>query len=438
MKLYVDNVPLASCIVQFMQKQQLKKPYIVLFDSGSSHTWWNGKSLPKGCVPQRGKTVSSTTLAGDMQTNLIAKLEGITFPEFFKTRKIDSVEARVFHADCRYDAIIGRDLLEEMGLILDFKNSKMSWDECHVPMRPFPSSNAAKQDPSPAEQLYMDMMEADLEDDDTLPTCDMTEEGDCDYFLDDEDETSDNRNTEDNYQETKTKHVIKESKYETANIDEVVRSCSHLSQNQQNDLREVLTKYPTLFNNTLGTYPDEKIHLDIKDDAVPHATRAYTVPQNHRAVFKAELDRLVRIGVLEEGSRSEWMAGTFIVPKKLLPGETTPRVRWVSDFRGLNKALKRKMYPIPKIGDILARRTGYQFLTKMDISMQYYTFELDDESAELCTIATPFGVYRYRKMPMGISQAPDIAQEMMEKTLKAIEDLEVYIDDIGIFSKDWT
>ena len=104
------------------------------------------------------------------------------------------------------------------------------------------------------------------------------------------------------------------------------------------------------------------------------------------------------------------MAGTFIVPKKLLPGETTPRVRWVSDFRGLNKALKRKMYPIPKIGDILARRTGYQFLTKMDISMQYYTFELDDESAELCTIATPFGVYRYRKMPMGISQAPDIAR----------------------------
>ena len=250
MKLYVDNVPLASCVVQLMQKQQSKKSYVVLFDSGSSHTWWNGKSLPKGCVPQRGESVSSTTLAGEMQTNLTTKLEGITFPEFFKTRKISSVDARVFHADCRYDAIIGRDLLEEMGLVLDFKNSKMSWDECHVPMQPFPSSDATKGDPSPAEQLYMDMMEADLEDDDTLPTCDMTEEGDCDYFLDDEDETFDDRNREDNYQETTTKGEIKESKYETANIDEVVRSCSHLSQNQQNDLRDVLCKYPTLFNNT--------------------------------------------------------------------------------------------------------------------------------------------------------------------------------------------
>ena len=69
--------------------------------------------------------------------------------------------------------------------------------------------------------------------------------------------------------------------------------------------------------------------------------------------------------------------------------------------------------------------------------MQYYTSELDDESKELCTIATPFGLYRYRHLPMGISTSLDIAQEIMERVLALIEDIEIYIDDIACFSDAW-
>ena len=436
---------MALCMVGSMMKKACAKPLVVLFDSGSSHTWWNIKAIPGGAVPRKVPSSSSSTLAGDLKSNLEITLEDLIFPEFFKTRRLGKVEARVFTAECRYDAIIGRDVLREMGLKIDFENNKMSWDDCHVPMKVFNSGVKPVNgipEPTVAEQLFLNMIEADLEDDNTVPTCDMTECSDDDSVNDDLYGDSDYGNDhieDDEVYAAEKSGDINVSKYETADIDQVVRGCTHLDQTQQNDLREVLDKYPKLFDNELGTYPDEKIHLDLKDDAVPHCQpRAYSVPQAHKGTFKAELDRLVKIGVLEEGSRSEWIAGTFIIPKKLLPGETVPRVRWVSDFRGLNRCLKRKVYPIPRIGDILARRTGYQFLTKMDISMQFYTFELDDESKELCTIATPFGLYRYKKLPMGVCQAPDIAQEVMEKVLRGItDDLEVYIDDIGIFSKDW-
>jgi Reverse transcriptase (RNA-dependent DNA polymerase) len=70
--------------------------------------------------------------------------------------------------------------------------------------------------------------------------------------------------------------------------------------------------------------------------------------------------------------------------------------------------------------------------------MQYYCFELDDASKELCTIAMPFSLYHYRHLPMGVNQSPNIAQEIMEHVLSSImAEKECYINDIAAFSGDW-
>jgi hypothetical protein len=64
-------------------------------------------------------------------------------------------------------------------------------------------------------------------------------------------------------------------------------------------------------------------------------------------------------------------------------------------------------------------------------------FELDKESQDLCTIITPFGKYKYLRLPMGLKCSPDIAQAAMENVLSDIKDADVCNDDVGALSSNW-
>jgi hypothetical protein len=170
----------------------------------------------------------------------------------------------------------------------------------------------------------------------------------------------------------------------------------------------VLRENDKMFNGTFGVYPHKKVHIDIDPNATPVHSKPYPVPRIHLKTLKKELDHLVRIAVLAAQQESEWASPSFIIPKK------NSRVRWISNLYQINKAIRRKQYPLLINTDILRKCSGYKFFAKLDISMQYYTFELDKESQDLCTIITPFGKYKYLRLPMGLICSPDIAQADMK------------------------
>jgi hypothetical protein len=211
----------------------------------------------------------------------------------------------------------------------------------------------------------------------------------------DDDFLSDHFEGEDIYDNYAVGKIL-DAMYEKVDLSDVVKMQTHLTETQRSQLFETLSKYPKVFGNDLGCYPHKTFHIDLKPDAKPVHRRAYPVPRLHEETFKKELEHLVWIGVLSPQGSSEWGLPTFITPKKDI------RVRWVGDLCELNKVIVRRVYPLPIISDVLRRRTGYEFFSKLDISMQYYSFDLDDESKHLCTIVTPFGKYKYNRLPMGL------------------------------------
>ena len=127
---------------------------------------------------------------------------------------------------------------------------------------------------------------------------------------------------------------------------------------------------------------------------------------------------------MKQVNHSEWAAPTFIIPKK---DET---VRFISNFRELNKWIQQKPFPIPKIQDLMLKLEGFQYGTSLDLNMGYYHIELSPNSKRQCTIVLPWGEYEYQRLPMGLCNSPDIFQEKMSILMGDLEYVRAYIDDL--------
>lgn len=93
-------------------------------------------------------------------------------------------------------------------------------------------------------------------------------------------------------------------------------------------------------------------------------------------------------------------------------------------------------HPIPNIDEIFTRLNGGDTFTKLDFSDAYLQVELDESSKSLTTISTPFGFFRYKRMPFGISSAPAIFQKITDQIVAGIPYCAAYLDDIIVSGRN--
>ena len=103
------------------------------------------------------------------------------------------------------------------------------------------------------------------------------------------------------------------------------------------------------------------------------------------------------------------------------------KLRICIDPRDLNKVVKREHYPMRTIEEIATRMPNAKFFTVLDASSGYWQVQLDTESARLCTFNTPFGRYKFKRLPFGLSTAPDVFQKVMAEMFENIEGVEVVV-----------
>ena len=191
-------------------------------------------------------------------------------------------------------------------------------------------------------------------------------------------------------------------------------------------LLDILEDHQELFKDELGTLRGYKAKISVDANVEPHFCKARTVPYSMRSLVEEELDRLVRQGIIEPVQFADWAAPIVPVLKS-----DKASVRICGDFKlTVNQASKLDRYPIPRVEDLFAKLAGGKVFTKLDMSQAYMQLLLEEESKQYVVINTHRGLFKYHRLPFGISSAPGIFQRTMENLLQGIPNVVVYIDDI--------
>jgi hypothetical protein len=77
-----------------------------------------------------------------------------------------------------------------------------------------------------------------------------------------------------------------------------------------------LVKFESLFDGTLGDLKTKPVSFQLKEGASPYHGRAFPVPKIHKEVLIKEVERLCKLGVIEQQHYSEWALPSFTVPTK--------------------------------------------------------------------------------------------------------------------------
>lgn len=170
-----------------------------------------------------------------------------------------------------------------------------------------------------------------------------------------------------------------------------------------------------------------KVKLEIDSNVQPVIQKPRRIPVALKEKLKEELDKLEKDNIVTKvETHTEWVSNILLVQKP-------DSFRICIDPIPLNKALKRPNLQFTTMDEVLPELSNAKVFSTVDAKKGFWQLELNYESSLLTTFWTPFGRYRWNRLPFGVSPAPELFQMKIREMTHDLEGIEIMADDMLIY-----
>ena len=210
------------------------------------------------------------------------------------------------------------------------------------------------------------------------------------------------------------------------------QSWEHLNQTQRQELEQVLLKHDPLFlldPTELGKIDVPPVHIQVSDPT-PSRGPIYRYPEVAKQQIATMLTEMEEKKVIER-STAAWLSPIILVAK---PDGSK---RMCLDYRHVNKHLATDIYPLPRLEELVEQASGHKVYATLDLKDAYFQIPLDSDSRDLTTFSDGVTLYRFVRLPQGLSCSPAIFSRTMASLLAPLIQegwIRNYLDDLIIWA----
>ena len=185
---------------------------------------------------------------------------------------------------------------------------------------------------------------------------------------------------------------------------------------QRNEVIEVLRRYEEIFMEILGKASVIEHTIDLTDDR-PIRGEPYLLLYAKRGEVREEIKNMMDTGIVRESS--------------------SPSNRMCVDYRKLNLVTVADPTPMTAAEDLFGKLGKCQYYSTIDLSKGYWKIPVAEEDIHKTAFVTPDGCSEFLRMPFGMKNSGATLVCGMRKLLQDMDNVECYIHDLIVYTKDW-